>query len=54
LKAAWSALIDDPDAAARLGRNARKMVEREYTVERMVRRTEVLYDGLLAEMGLRV
>jgi glycosyltransferase involved in cell wall biosynthesis len=49
-----AALIDDPDAAARLGRNARKMVEREYTVERMVRRTEVLYDGLLAEMGLRV
>jgi glycosyltransferase involved in cell wall biosynthesis len=49
-----TALIDDPDAAARLGRNARKMVEREYTVERMVRRTEVLYDGLLAEMGLRV
>jgi glycosyltransferase involved in cell wall biosynthesis len=49
-----AALLDDPETAARLGRNARKMVEREYTVERMVRRTEVLYDGLLAEMGLRV
>ncbi|UCC84167.1 MAG: glycosyltransferase [Gemmatimonadota bacterium] len=47
-------LIDDPVMAARLGRNARKKIERDYTVERMVRRTAVLYDGLLAEKGLTV
>jgi glycosyltransferase involved in cell wall biosynthesis len=47
-------LINDPGTAARLGRNARKKVEREYTVERMVRRTAILYDGLLAEKGLTV
>ncbi|MGD2218021.1 MAG: glycosyltransferase [Gemmatimonadales bacterium] len=47
-------LIDDPAAAARLGRNARKRIERDYTAERMVRRTEVLYEGLLAEKDLRV
>lgn len=48
------ALVDDPETAARLGRTARKKIERDYTVERMVRRTEVLYDGLLAEKGLTV
>jgi len=51
---AMVALIDDREGAGRLGRNARKKIEREYTVERMVRRTEVLYDGLLAEKGLSV
>jgi glycosyltransferase involved in cell wall biosynthesis len=46
------ALIDDREGAGRLGRNARKRIERDYTVERMVRRTEVLYDGLLAAKGV--
>ncbi len=44
----------DPEIAARMSRGARKKIEREYTVERMVRRTAVLYDGLLAEKGLTV
>ncbi|NIN71529.1 MAG: glycosyltransferase, partial [Gemmatimonadetes bacterium] len=48
------ALIDDRPTASRLGRNARKKIERDFTVERMVRRTSILYDGLLAEKGLTV
>jgi glycosyltransferase involved in cell wall biosynthesis len=52
LASAIVALIDDRATAGRLGRNARKKIERDYTVERMVRRTEVLYDGLLADKGL--
>lgn len=47
-------LLRDPEAAARMGRNARKKIEREYTVERMVRRTAVLYDELLAQKGVAV
>lgn len=54
LAEAIKAVGRDPDVASRMGRGARKKVEREYTVERMVRRTAVLYDGLLAERGLTV
>jgi glycosyltransferase involved in cell wall biosynthesis len=42
----------DPEGAGRLGRNARKKVEREFTARGMVRRTAALYEGLLAEKGL--
>jgi glycosyltransferase involved in cell wall biosynthesis len=45
-------LARDRDAADRMGRNARRKIEREYTVERMVRRTGVLYEQLLAEKGV--
>jgi glycosyltransferase involved in cell wall biosynthesis len=54
LAMAIALLLRDQDGAARLGRNARKKVEREYTVERMVRRTAVLYEELLAEKRLGV
>ncbi len=51
---AIGALVRDREAATRLGRNARRKIEREYTAERMVRRTAVLYEGLLAEKGVNV
>jgi glycosyltransferase involved in cell wall biosynthesis len=51
LAEAITAAVADPEASARMGRNARKKIEQEYTVERMVRRTEVLYEELLAEKG---
>jgi len=54
LAEAIAALIRDPDAGRRLGRNARRKIERDYTVERMVRRTAVLYEELLAEKGIAV
>ena len=47
-------LLDNPDAANRMGRNARKRIEKEYTVDRMVRRTAILYDEVLAEKGIAV
>jgi glycosyltransferase involved in cell wall biosynthesis len=47
-------LMSSVDAASRLGRNARKKIEQEYTVDRMVRRTSVLYDEVLAEKGIEV
>ncbi len=52
LAEAMTGLLRDREAAGRMGRNARKKIEREYTVERMVRRTAVLYEELLAEKGL--
>ncbi len=52
LTRAIATLCDDRAGARRLGRNARKKVKLEYTVERMVRRTAALYDELLAEKGL--
>ncbi len=54
LASAIVASIGDPEGAARRGRNARKKIEREHTVERMVRRTALLYGELLAEKGLIV
>jgi glycosyltransferase involved in cell wall biosynthesis len=46
-------MIADPENARRMGHNARRKVEREYTVGRMVQRTAVLYGELLAEKGER-
>jgi glycosyltransferase involved in cell wall biosynthesis len=54
LAEAMRAVLGDRAAAARLGRNARKKIQQEYTVERMVRRTAVLYEELLAQKGLAV
>jgi glycosyltransferase involved in cell wall biosynthesis len=45
------ALMDDPAAAAALGRTARADVERHYTIDRMVERFEQLY---LAEIETHV
>jgi len=45
------ALMDDPAAAAALGRAARADVERHYTIDRMVERFEQLY---LAEIETHV
>ncbi len=45
------ALMDDPAAAAALGRAARADVERHYTIDRMVERFEQIY---LAEIETRV
>jgi glycosyltransferase involved in cell wall biosynthesis len=52
LAEALTVLIRDPDGAALLGRNARKKIKRDFTVERVVQRTAVLYEELLAEKGL--
>ena len=51
LAEALGALIRDPAAARRFGRNARRKIEQEYTVENMLRRTAVLYEELLS--GIR-
>ena len=40
-------LLDDPEAAAQMGRAGRARAEREFTVRGMVRRMEDLYAGLL-------
>ena len=45
-------LLQDPDLARRLGAAARAKVDEEFSVSRMVRQTEELYEGLLA--GKRV
>ena len=42
------AFLGDANVARRCGRNARRKVEQEYTVERMVRRSAVLYEELLS------
>ena len=51
LAAALRALSTDRDAACRFGRNARKKVERDFTVQRMVHRTHLLYEELIQEKG---
>lgn len=48
---AITALLRDPIAAERIGRNARKKAEREFSVERMVRRAGILYEEMLREKG---
>ncbi len=45
------ALLGDPVAAERMGRKARKKAEREFSVERMVRRAAILYEEVLREKG---
>ncbi len=52
LMAALAALCLDREGTAQLGRNARRKVEREYNVERMVQRTVALYDELLIRKGV--
>lgn len=47
-----ASLIRDLEGQERLGRRARAKVEREFTVERMVRRTSLLYEELAVEKGL--
>lgn len=49
IAAAIRELRDDPDTARRLGRNARQKIERDYTVERMVARTRLVYDELVSD-----
>lgn len=51
LAEAITALLRDPIAAERIGRNARKKAEREFSVERMVRRAGILYEEVLREKG---
>ncbi len=51
LAAALRALSTDRDAARRFARNARKKVERDFTVQRMVHRTHLLYEELIQEKG---
>jgi len=48
LAEAVGAFLGDATSARRCGRNARRKVEQEYTVERMVRRSAVLYEELLS------
>ncbi len=52
LAEAISALLRDPVAAGRIGRNARRKAEREFSAERMVRRAAILYEEVLREKGL--
>jgi glycosyltransferase involved in cell wall biosynthesis len=47
LAAAVLALLEDPSAARALGREARRSVERDFSLERMVASYEALYRGLL-------
>ena len=51
LAAALQRLVADPSLRRRLGRAARRRVERDLTVERMVERHEALYERLFAETG---
>jgi glycosyltransferase involved in cell wall biosynthesis len=52
LAAAMARLLKERDRARRLGVQARRKVLATFTVDRMVRRTGVLYEELLAEKGL--
>jgi glycosyltransferase involved in cell wall biosynthesis len=40
-------VLDDPDLARRLGENARRRIERSFSLEGMVRTTEDLYRALV-------
>jgi glycosyltransferase involved in cell wall biosynthesis len=46
-------LLDDPDLRQQMGQAGRERVLQHFTVERMVERTQDLYEELLAEKGLR-
>ena len=52
LAAAMDGLRRDQDSARRYGVNARRKIEREYAVDRMVQRTELLYTELLEDKGI--
>jgi glycosyltransferase involved in cell wall biosynthesis len=47
LAAAVGALIDDPERASMLGKGAEALVEDEFGLERMIRRTEAVYEEVL-------
>lgn len=47
LAAAIGALIDDPERASVLGKGAESLVEEQYGLERMIRRTEAVYEEVL-------
>jgi glycosyltransferase involved in cell wall biosynthesis len=47
LAEAIAALIDDPERASVLGKGARKLVEEDFGLEQMIRRTEAVYDRVL-------
>jgi glycosyltransferase involved in cell wall biosynthesis len=51
LAAAIRRMLDDPDAARRMGEAARERRRREFTVDVMVRRFEALYERLMAGQG---
>ncbi len=40
-------ILIDPQLREKLGRNARKRVERQFTLKRMIEETEILYDKLI-------
>jgi glycosyltransferase involved in cell wall biosynthesis len=52
LARAISGLLESPELARRLGESARDKVVREYSLERLLRRTEDLYTSLLERRGL--
>jgi glycosyltransferase involved in cell wall biosynthesis len=47
LALAMNTLLESPELARRLGEAAREKVVREYSLERLLRRTEDLYTSLL-------
>lgn len=47
-------VLKDPLLAARMGEAGRKRVEQNFTVERMVKRTESLFLKLLVEKGINI
>lgn len=47
LATAIAGLIDDPARAAVLGKGARELVEQDFGLEQMIRRTEAVYDRVL-------
>jgi glycosyltransferase involved in cell wall biosynthesis len=53
LAQAITRLLDDPDLRRRMGQAGRERVIEHFSVERMVERTQNLYEQLLAEKGLR-
>lgn len=53
LAAAIIRLLDEPALREQLGRQGRELVLREFTAEAMTRKTEALYEELLARKGKR-
>ena len=47
-------LIDDPELRKKFGQAGRERVERHFTIQETVRKTEELYLRLLAEKGIQV
>jgi L-malate glycosyltransferase len=53
LAAAFRSLLADPAGSRRMGAAARRHVERELTLQRMVRRHEALYQGVMQQAAAR-